>query len=157
MDQEQLKAWLAAILDDFESKDIFLIDIEWNSSAKKLVVYIDSEHTLPLAQCQAVSRFIEKALDESKLIGLQYALEVSSPGLDRPLVSIRQYPKNIGRVLRIILHDDSQYIGKLIQTSQEGLKIKLEEQKGKKKQKTYGQEREILFNDIKKTFVEIRF
>jgi len=157
LEKEALKEWVAATLDRYEDQDIFLIDVDWNASTKKLVTYVDSESDLSLSRCQAISRFLEHQLDATELIGLKYALEVSSPGLDRPLVLSRQYPKNIGRILRIKLKDGSEIIGKLTKTSSAALTLEIEKKQGKKQKAIYEQEIQVLFEDIEKTFVEIRF
>ncbi len=157
MEKAAIGKWLERHLSDYEEKDIFLIDLDWKPTSKKLIVYVDSETELSLNRCQKISRFIERCLDESELLGTTYNLSVSSPGLQRPLISIRQYPKNIGRILRIIPQEGAELIGKLIAVDENELRLKPEVKKGKHQKPSYGEERVIDFKSIKETFVEIRF
>ena len=157
LEKEALREWIESTLEKFGAPDIFLVDLDWNSSTKKLVVYIESDSELLLSRCQKISRFIEKNLDDSEIIGLHYSIAVSSPGVDRPLTSLRQYPKNVGRVLRLILQDDTKIIGRLVKFTDRQLTVQLEQKKGKHKRMTYGDPLDILFENIKETFVEIRF
>src|SRR5690625_6104146 len=64
-----------------------------------------SDSGMTLAKCQAFSRHIESYLDETLVLGEKYELDVSSPGLDRPLKLVRQYHNNIGRDLKVWLED----------------------------------------------------
>ena len=69
----------------FESEDLqdcFLLAIEQNG--KKLEVYVDTDEGIKFWQCQKLSRAIEEHLDESGVLGEDYTLEVSSPGIDSP-------------------------------------------------------------------------
>ena len=83
-----------------------------------------------------------------------FSLEVSSPGLDQPLKSLRQYKKNIGRLIEVLLVDGQKILGKLIDASEDG--IVLEETKGKNKKKELINHA-ILFNNIKSTTIQIVF
>jgi len=101
--------------------DCFLVDIILKGS--KLEVFIDSDDGVKFWQCQKLSRTIEAYLDESKIIGDKYILEVSSPGIERPLKFIRQYNRNIGRNIETKLADGNIISGKLIEINDEGLII----------------------------------
>ena len=66
-----------------------------------LEVYLDAPGPVTTDVCAEVSRRISAALDGKSLIAEEYRLEVSSPGLDRPLRYLWQYKKHLGRPLRI--------------------------------------------------------
>lgn len=66
-----------------------------------LRIYIDSENGIKLADCSRVSYQVSAMLDVEDPIAGQYVLEVSSPGLDRPLFEIEQYQKYIGSRIKI--------------------------------------------------------
>ena len=83
-----------------------------------------------------------------------FSLEVSSPGLDEPLKLQRQYKKNIGRFVEILMNDSTKKEGKLLEATEDGILIEWEEGKGKKK--TSKQET-VLFSDIKNTKIQIKF
>lgn len=68
-----------------------------------LRVYIDSEQGITVDDCQQASRQISAVLDVEDPITGEYTLEVSSPGLDRPLFTREHYQRFIGRSVRIHL------------------------------------------------------
>jgi len=80
--------------------DCFLVEVITSPSGK-IEVYLDSDTGISFLQCRKVSRHIEAIIDESKEFGEKYTLEVSSPGLSRPLKFFRQYKKNIGRKVHV--------------------------------------------------------
>ena len=157
MEKGQIREWITNVFEGFGLEHIFLIDIDWNPSSKKLVIYLDGDKDLTLSRCQEISRMFEAKLDETLLIGEKYALEVSSPGLDRPLRIRRQYVKNVGRVLRFHFADGRTVIGKLVSVEGDVLKVLPEKRVGKKNQVKYGAEIIIEFEEIDKAFVEVRF
>lgn len=70
-----------------------------------LRVYIDKkEGVLLVDDCAIVSRHISSLLDVEDIIPNQYTLEVSSPGIERPLFNIEQYSQYIGKGIRLRLH-----------------------------------------------------
>jgi len=80
-----------------------LIGGELSGAGKRSVlrVYIDSENGINIDDCTKVSRQISAMLDVEELIQGHYSLEVSSPGIDRPLFELDQYQKHIGEKLKI--------------------------------------------------------
>lgn len=84
-----------------------LIDIRFlNEQGRWLLrVYIDREGGVTLDDCRRVSREIETPLEIEGLIPIRYDLEVSTPGLDRPLVKESDYKKFVGREVKIRLEN----------------------------------------------------
>lgn len=80
-----------------------LLGIEHLSQGSRSLVriYIDSEQGITLDDCEAVSRQVSGMLDVEDPIRGQYALEVSSPGLDRPLFKREHYEQFVGHRVRI--------------------------------------------------------
>jgi ribosome maturation factor RimP len=113
--------------------DCFLVDLEQNG--KYLIVYIDSDGPLSFDKCKEVSRAIESYLDDKKVLGEDYVLEVSSPGVDRPLRFPRQFIKNIGRNIAIKYNDADQVEGLLEAADSDKVLVSWEELRkdGKKK------------------------
>ncbi|MEN9450261.1 MAG: ribosome maturation factor RimP [Pseudomonadota bacterium] len=69
-----------------------------------LRIYIDCEKGITLADCERVSRQISALLDvEDPLLG-RYNLEVSSPGLDRPLIKEKHFQRYVGHTVRVSTH-----------------------------------------------------
>lgn len=136
--------------------DCFLVDI--NHSNKKLEVFIDSDSGINFEKCQKISRYLEQFLDEEGWLGEEYVLEVSSPGVGRPLKLKRQYPKNIGRKVEVFLREGETTEGVLTAVDEEGitLEAKVRRKEGKRK-KTETVERIIPFTAIKKTVVKVSF
>lgn len=69
-----------------------------------LRVYIDSERGVTVANCEQVSRQLSALLDVENPVTGNYSLEVSSPGIDRPLFSLAQFQRFIGSQVDIRLH-----------------------------------------------------
>lgn len=137
--------------------ELFLVGVTTHPKGDFIRVYIDGDQGVTLEHCRQVSRFIEERLDTSDLVGESYELEVSSPGVKRPLTLIRQYPKHIGRQLKIAWNDGSNGVYTL--QAVEGSELTLTEvSKGKKKAKnTNSVERIAKLEEIKEAIVQIAF
>lgn len=83
--------------------EMFVVDVEVRGSGGSRVVdiYLDSDENLSVEKLAEVNREVGFLLDMEDLIPGRYNLNVSSPGLDRPLRHSRQYRKNIGKPLRV--------------------------------------------------------
>lgn len=84
-----------------------LIDVEivGRGSDAVLRVYIDAPGGITVDDCAQASRQISAVLDLEDPIAGQYALEVSSPGLDRPLVKAEHFERVIGQKVKVTMHD----------------------------------------------------
>ncbi|MFQ5899933.1 MAG: ribosome maturation factor RimP [Thermodesulfobacteriota bacterium] len=80
-----------------------LVDVEYGMESGRWVlrVYIDKEGGVTLGDCAGVSRELNTILDVKGLISHRYSLEVSSPGLDRPLVKEADFIKNKGKKVKL--------------------------------------------------------
>lgn len=145
------------VLDNLDNDSLFLVDvgISANKGPKKVKVLIDGDEGLNIDHCAQVSRRMAEAIEKKELIKDAFTLEVSSPGLDYPLKFKRQYLKNIGRKLKVLLNNDIEKKGELIKVGSDSIIVKAE-QKGKNR-KIECVETEIYFSDIKKTNVLISF
>jgi ribosome maturation factor RimP len=74
-------------------------------AAALLRVYIDSEEGIKIADCQRVSEQLSATLDVENPIARSYSLEVSSPGLDRPLFEVNHFIRFAGHKVRIQLSE----------------------------------------------------
>ncbi len=129
-------------------EDCYIVDIIVSKNSK-VVVYMDCDSGVPIRKCVSVSRRIEHYLDESLILGEKYTLEVSSPGLDKPLVR-RQYNKNIGRELKVKLKEEEVIKGKLISVDENGIELEEYDKKNRKKI-------ELRFEDILESKVIVKF
>ena len=83
-----------------ESMGIELVEVEYipkKSEASELVIYIDREEGVDIDVCEAVSRALDEPLDIADPVPGSYVLCVSSPGIDRPLKTARDFEKNLGK------------------------------------------------------------
>lgn len=155
--EEKLSALLAAKFQEEEFKDCFLVDFELPSPTR-LEVFIDSDSGITFQKCRRISRYLEAVIEEENWFGERYTLDVSSPGLSRPLKLKRQYVKNIGRKLNITMKDGEKQKGTLIKVEETAITLeeKVRVKEGKKKVSKVVQT-ELPFEDIKKTLVVISF
>lgn len=130
-----------------------IADIELAGSERRpiLRVFIDKEEGVTLDECEIFSRAFSALLDVEDPISASYVLEVSSPGLDRPLKGKKDFEKNIGKKARIItsgsLENQNFFIGRIIRVDDEAVTVLLDD-------KT---ERVVLFLQIAKAKLEIEF
>ncbi len=140
-----------------EFSDCFLLEIRLLPT-NKLEVFIDSDSGVSFDQCQKVSRYLEGYLDEEGWLGERYVLEVSSPGVDRPLVLARQYPRNLGRKLEIKTVDGEKRTGLLTAVQDTGIELEVSEKiKEGKKTRRVKRSHFIPFESIEKALVKIQF
>ncbi len=100
---EELKTLLTSIADEM---DIELVDVEFKmSKTPSLTVYIDTEDGVDLNTCEKYHRAIDGPLDEFDFtLGAAYTLNVSSPGLDRPLKTQRDFDRALGQMVEVKLY-----------------------------------------------------
>ncbi|TNG94333.1 ribosome maturation factor RimP [Pasteurellaceae bacterium USgator11] len=107
------------VQDSIEALDCELVGIECQRSGRFLTVrvYIDKDGGVSVDDCADVSRQVSAIMDVEDLIADKYNLEVSSPGLDRPLFSLAHYQRFIGQEvsvhLRVPVLDRRKWTGKL--------------------------------------------
>jgi len=134
--------------------DLFLVDVKMQSNGK-LSILVDGDNGIGIADCAAISRHVGFHLEEENTIEQAYNLEVSSPGIDMPLSSERQYRKNLGRSVGIKMVENTRREGKLLDVSEAGITIEEKvKEKGKKAQLV---ENFIPFEQITETKVLISF
>ena len=99
---EQLQALLAPVV---EALGYQCWGIEFLSQGRHslLRIYIDHENGILVDDCEKVSRQVSGVLDVEDPISSEYTLEVSSPGMDRPLFSLDQYAAHAGELVKIKL------------------------------------------------------
>lgn len=87
-----------------------LVEIKLSRYKKnfRLQIFVDSDHGVTLDECANLSRLVGAALDTGDVIESRYVLEVSSPGLDRPLHNYRDFRRRIGDDMEIIVIEDGR-------------------------------------------------
>jgi ribosome maturation factor RimP len=132
----------------------FLVEIKIKPT-NNIKVFIDGDNGIAVEKCVLFNRQLYKLIEAANFFTPgEFSLEVSSPGIDKPLKLQRQYLKNIGRDVEVLFNDDSKKTGTLLQVSDED--IILEETTGKGK-KAVTTQLVIPFSNIKTTTVQIKF
>ncbi|WP_226642969.1 ribosome maturation factor RimP [Microbulbifer variabilis] len=83
--------------------ELWGIDYQTHGRNALLRIYIDSENGIGVEDCEKVSRQASAVLDVEDPISGRYTLEVSSPGLDRPLYKLEQYERFVGAQIEVRL------------------------------------------------------
>lgn len=138
-----------------DKPSIFLIDLII-TDAFKVIVNLDGDNGVALQDCIDVSRFIDANLDREEQ---DYSLEVASVGVGSPLKLIRQYKKNIGRML-IVKTGTENIEAELVEANDDFVILSWKAREPKKigKGKETVQKRlEIPYVDIKEAIVTVTF
>jgi len=118
-------------------------------------IFIDGDNGITIEKCVQINRKLYKLIEEAGYFPEgDFSLEVSSPGIEEPLKIFRQYKKNIGRFVELVLSDETKKEGKMIEVDETGITIEFTEGKGKK---AITQQLVIPFSNIKTTTVQIKF
>lgn len=145
------------------SEEVFLVEVKV-SPGNNILVFLDADNGITIDKCVQVNRALYKYIEENSLFeNGNFSLEVSSPGIDEPLKLKRQYIKNIGRTVEVLLADESIKEGKLVSVNDE--EIVIEQKQGKIKKyhpddkagQATNKNTTILFNQIKHTTVLVTF
>lgn len=136
------------------SERIFLLGLKINQG-NNIVVLLDADDGITIEKCTQVNKVLYKYIEETELFpGGNFSLEVSSPGVDEPLKSHRQYSKNISRNIQVMMNDGSVKEGKLVEVNPDDIIIEEKQGKGNK---TLIKTITISFNQVKHAKVLITF
>ena len=132
----------------------FLVEVKIKPT-NNIKVFIDGDNGLSIEKCSQFNRQLYKIIESKNLFPTgDFSLEVSSPGVDKPLKSQRQYQKNTGRLVEVLFNDGSAKTGRLIQVSNDDIIIEETTGKGRKAET---KQFIIPFSNIKTTTVQIEF
>ncbi|OAV64341.1 Ribosome maturation factor RimP [Bacteroidales bacterium Barb6XT] len=122
-----------------------------------IVVEIDNDQAVSIDDCAALSRFIESRLDRD---AEDYELEVGSAGVTSPFKVLRQYVKNIGNEVEVLLKKGVKLTGILKAADEQGIILAVEKQvkpEGAKRKEIVQEEHTYIYEEIKYTKYLIRF
>lgn len=137
-----------------KSESLFLVEVKI-APGNKITVLLDGDKGITIDNCTSINKALYKYIEDTQLFGSNnFSLEVSSFGVDRPLKLLRQYIKNIGRKIEVVLNDGTKLEGTLTHVNEENIII---EEKTVKANKMKIKATTILFNQIKHTTVLITF
>jgi len=129
--EQQVEEMLYPIL---QEKNFECVDVEFVKEGPNwyLRIFIDKEGGITIDDCEWVSRSLEKELDKTDPITQPYILEVSSPGLDRPLKKEEDFKRYQGELVDVKLYKavnkQKEFQGKLIGLQDD--QIVIEDEKG---------------------------
>ncbi len=107
-------------------------ELQRQSRRALLRIYIDGENGINVDDCAKVSRQISAMLDVEDPIQGEYSLEVSSPGLNRPLFDVTHFQKVVGNRVKIRLHtpmnDRRNFVGTLVRVNEGNIHLLVDAQ-----------------------------
>jgi ribosome maturation factor RimP len=139
------------IEEELVGTDWFLVGVDTNTAETNLKYFIDGTEGVSVQICTKLSRKISGILDEEYLEETPIRYEISSPGIDQPLIDKRQYVQHIGRDLAIIKNDNSEIEGELLSVDDTTFDLNVLLTKNKKETQT------LAFDDINKCTVKVSF
>jgi ribosome maturation factor RimP len=136
---------LAVITPAIESLGFYIEDINISSAGKRsmLTVIVDGDTHLSLDQVTVATKAISEIVENLPTLGNNpFTLEVTSPGLDRPLTKPRHWRKNQDRLIKIILNDGKEIMGRIKDSTESSVTV---------------DDQTINFADIKRATLEVEF
>ena len=135
----------AAITPALEALGFYLEDVTITSAGRRsmLTVIVDGDTHLSLDQVTSATKAIGEIVESVQSLGeTPFTLEVTSPGLDRPLTKVRHWQKNINRLVKVVLQDGSEIKGRVKDVNEVSAIV---------------DEKNINYSDIKRATLEIEF
>jgi ribosome maturation factor RimP len=135
----------AVITPAIEALGFYVEDISITSAGRRsmLTVIVDGDTHLSLDQVTVATKAISEIVENLPTLGNNpFTLEVTSPGLDRPLTKPRHWRKNKDRLIKIVLNDGKEITGRIKDSTED--EVTVDEQK-------------VAFVDIKRATLEIEF
>jgi ribosome maturation factor RimP len=150
--QEMISKIEALLTPLIEGTDMFVTNLQIEPG-NNIKLFLDADEGLNVQKSVSINRQLVTQIDE---LGWypngDYSLEVSSPGVDEPLRSIRQYKKNIGRTLAVTNVEELEQIGVLKAVTEVGISIEVKINKKKETALV-----EVPFENIKQSIVQVIF
>ncbi|QNE22185.1 ribosome maturation factor RimP [Kribbella qitaiheensis] len=145
-DPTSLENFLRPIVEQFGC-DLEEADVSPFGKRRQLRVLVDRDGGINLDDVAEVTRAISKALDADEVMGNgAYTLEVSSPGVDRPLTLARHWRRNVTRMVAVTLVGGHKVTGRITSVTDDTAELDVR-----------GQTRTIAFADVEKAKVQIEF
>ena len=127
--------------------DLEAVDLTSAGKRRVLRVAIDKDGGVTMDDIADATREVSRLLDETDVMGQQaYTLEVSSPGVDRPLTLPRHWRRNTGRLVKVSFRDGEPTIGRIRGSDDAGAVLDVE-----------GTERRLEYAEVKKAKIQIEF
>ena len=109
-----------------EKLNFFVVDISFRGDNRKRIIeiFVDAEKNVDAENLAQINREINSVIEEQNIIEHAYRLDVSSPGVDRPLKYLKQFPKHINRNFEVTYKSGEEtktITGKLLSVEREEL------------------------------------
>ena len=143
------EAILEVVRQPLASSGLELEDVEVSVVGRRqfVRVLVDKDGGVTLDEIAGATRLVSSLLDDCEAIGdAPYTLEVTSPGIDRPLTLPRHWRRNLDRLVKVKPREGAEFIGRVIDTGE-----------GKASLDVDGGTREVAYADVAKARVEIEF
>lgn len=155
MDEERIDKIKELIKRHLNNYEFQMVELQFRKEKGKniLRMLIDRKNGgITIAECAKVNEEIGLLLDESDLLMESYLLEVSSPGIDRPLLTKEDFNRKKGETIRIeteepLYEEKREFIGVIVDVGEEAVIIKVED----------GEDKKIPFKAIKKAKVKLEW
>ena len=144
------------IVEAIEGTEAFLVDVDVKQG-NLIRVFVDEPEGISMDECVRISKTIESDLDREDE---DFDLQVSSPGLENPLLVLPQFLKNIGRELKVETNTKERFVGELLDADQTGISLNAKVKtkvKGSKKKKSELRTMSLKFEEIKSAKVNLQF
>jgi len=149
---QALEKMIGGIIDT--TPGIFLVEMKL-LPGNNIKVFVDGDNGIAIDKLVQYNRGFYKQIEESGFFpNGDFSLEVSSPGLDEPLKLHRQYLKNMGRYVEVVMKDGIKHEGKMVSVLEKEIIIEEEKGTGKKKQVI---PHTLPYSEIKSTTIQIKF
>jgi ribosome maturation factor RimP len=127
--------------------DLEAVDLSSAGKRRILRVAIDRDGGVTMDDIADATREVSRVLDDTDVMGQQaYTLEVSSPGVDRPLTLPRHWRRNVGRLVKVTLGEGEPLTGRITEGDDDGAVLDVE-----------GTECRVEYAAVKKAKVQIEF
>src|SRR3954451_17598190 len=127
--------------------DLEAVDLTTAGKRRVLRIAIDKDGGVTMDDIADATREVSRVLDETDVMGQQaYTLEVSSPGVDRPLTLPRHWRRNTGRLVKVKLREGEPTTGRIRATDDVGAVLDVD-----------GTERRLEYADVQKAKIQIEF
>jgi len=137
---------------ELEGSDYYLVAVVGKEDKGKMQFLLDGDNGVSIEKCTEISRKVSRYIDENDLGSEKFIYEISSPGVERPLLMMRQYPKHVGRELAVKLASQEVIDGKLLSVEKDHILL---ETAGEKKKET--KQVQVLVDEILESKVKISF
>ena len=153
MSKKKITELVSELLEGYlkeEGMSLYYVEYVKEGPNQVLRAYIDKDDYVGTDDCEKVSKYLSEKLDEVDPIEKNYMLEVSSPGLDRVLVTKEHFDRYMGELIEVSLYKEvdgtKKLVGNLLSHDENGIELGLQDK-----------ELNILFNDIAKVNLAVVF